>query len=113
MHKPFMFFLSLLALVFSASAIEQRGGYLMPEIVKVSECKPIASGIFKTGTLCVWCLRNLLLPDTGLANGRTVSLSSSGLTFSSDELQVEFQSCQPNFGGFDGSNNSPLGGRRL
>jgi len=46
------------------------------------------------------------------ANGHTMQIVNGELVYGGS-LQVEFQSCQPNFGQFDGNNGAPVGGKPL
>ncbi|KAF8327606.1 uncharacterized protein EI90DRAFT_3067407 [Cantharellus anzutake] len=89
----FVFFLFCwLARVMGGRVEVKLKGGPSPELVKVSKCTTVASGILKTTT------------------GHNVSLSSDVLTFDTNGMEVEFQSCQPNFGNFNGTNGSPVGG---
>jgi len=80
---PLAFVLAALSLV-EASPIAKRD-------VPISNCTTIATGNLRT------------------TNGQTFQLSGGQLVFGGS-LQVEFQSCQPNFGLFDGQNGTPVGG---
>ncbi|KAF8327601.1 uncharacterized protein EI90DRAFT_1771352 [Cantharellus anzutake] len=45
------------------------------------------------------------------STGHKLSLSSHNvLSFGKKDLHVDFQSCQPNFGHWDGKNSTPVGG---
>jgi hypothetical protein len=46
------------------------------------------------------------------ANGHNLQIANGELVYGGS-LQVEFQSCQPNFGHFDGNNGIPVGGMPL
>ena len=51
-----------------------------------------------------------VLTSLNAANGHTMSISNGELVYGGS-LPVEFQSCQPNFGHFDGNNGTPVGGK--
>lgn len=57
-----------------------------------------------------------LVPDQSYslpANGHNLNFIGGVLRFATgaNGLPVEFQSCQPNFGGYDGKNGRPIGGQ--
>ncbi|KAF9509636.1 hypothetical protein BS47DRAFT_1384303 [Hydnum rufescens UP504] len=81
---PFVFFLAIISIV-AASPIDRRD-------VPTSICTTIASGTLRT------------------TNGHNVHFVDDTLTFGSAPLAVEFQSCQPNFGRYDGQDGRPIGG---
>lgn len=83
-------FTSLSVLVLSAlSAVQALP--LAERDVPISKCTTIAKGNLKT------------------TNGHTLQLSGDELKFGGS-LAVEFQSCQPNFGKYDGKDGRPVGG---
>jgi len=84
MIAPIAFLLFLITLT-TASPVAKR-------IVPISVCKTVATGTLST------------------ANGHNLLLSSNILTYGKKGVKVEFQSCQPNFGHWNGTNNSPVGG---
>jgi len=81
---PFAFLLAMISIA-AASPIDRR-------IVPTSVCTTIASGTLRT------------------TNGQNVHFADNTLTYGSTALEVEFQSCQPNFGGYDGQGGRPVGG---
>jgi hypothetical protein len=84
-------FASLSAIVISALAIAGVQAAPVARDVPTSKCTTIASGQLKT------------------TNGHTFEYATSELRFGGS-LEVEFQSCQPNFGGYDGKDGRPIGG---
>jgi len=83
-----------ITLVFGLFSLASAGP--INEIVPVEQCNTIATG--KLGT-------------SGSANLTQFGLSKDNiLTFGESPLEVEFQSCQPNFGHFDGQDGRPTGG---
>jgi len=66
---------------------------LSTRIVPISECKTVSTGTLKT------------------SSGHALNFGTSGnLSFASTGLAVQFKSCQPNFGGYDGKNGRATGG---
>lgn len=100
-------FLSALSAVRSAP-IDKRD-------VPISKCTAIAQGTLRTSTQ-----PSSLSPTPSefpdhvqrAANGHTMHIVNGKLVYGGS-LQVEFQSCQPNFGQFDGNNGAPVGGKPL
>jgi len=83
MIAPIAFVFGLLSLVSAA-----------PGRRDVSTCTIIKTGVLKADGHLI-----------GISDDQTVSIG-----ISSNQLVATFQSCQPNFGHYDGANNSPLEG---
>lgn len=79
------------AVLFLSAVSAVRGAPIDKRDVPISKCTKIAEGPLRT------------------ANGHTLQIANGELVYGGS-LHVEFQSCQPNFGQFDGNNGTPVGG---
>jgi hypothetical protein len=89
MRATIAFLFATLFFAFSAVAAPVT---LEDREVPVSKCSTVLRGVLKT------------------AHGETLSLKNNKLVYGGKGLEVKFQSCQPNFGQFDGKKGRPLGG---